>query len=353
MGFFGKLSKLVSGLTSGTSAPKGASQGQAYQKKAESKAREYTSQAQAYQSKAESKTREYTSQARTQTKSEAPRYEEPKSAPKQSIASKFWSKVSSFVAPNTAGRREKDVSREAEQVKAFNDALDKMEEEYRQKSQAPSKPVEIDPFEIDASPSEPPSPPGGSPPSTPRNYGGGGFGGSEDEWLHSGTMKLIENSTNVYGISYDLQNQALFIQFKHWEPGMDWMEHSGPGSVYRYDDIDESEALEFYRSASKGCWIWDRLRVHASWGHQREYELVRVPSSYVPREAVDAGEHGWWVSRSSLAGSSTLESAPAIPIQLFAYWRKQHEARKRRATPDRGTPERGKPRSFRPNNGRP
>lgn len=322
-------------------------------------------QGQNYQKRADSHMREHTAQARTQfdlgdaPRRPAPRTEEPKSRPstppraentRPSQPDPFWGSISSQVSSFGFDTGATISVQDEEQTRAFEQALrEKEEEEKRKKNKLP------DPFE-EESPSEPPVPPGGgSPPSPPRDNGAGGFGsGSADEWLHSGKMKLIDRSTNIYGISYDINSQTLFVQFKHWEPGMDWMEHSGPGSVYRYDDVDESEALDFYKTASKGCWVWNNLRVHGRWGgYQKEYDLVRVPSSYVPRVAITASSGDWWVPRSCEAGTSTLEARKAIPLYVFARWREAHEKAKRRAMPNRGEPNRARPRSYRPNNGRP
>lgn len=77
-------------------------------------------------------------------------------------------------------------------------------------------------------------------------------------------------SSNVSIISYDNENNILYIQFKN-------------GNTYAYYDINTEEAKEFYLAPSKGTQVWDTLRVRGTiFGYKKEYALVDGISSKPP-----------------------------------------------------------------------
>ena len=328
---FGKVvSGLKSVLKSGASAAKNAAKSGA----------EFFSGAkrgQAYQKKAESHAKTYTEQSRTHYKIEEPETK------RSDFQEEFYEQATRGPIPVEGTLRERFRSKVKKAFELFKGR-------FKRKDPFDEEPEP--PFYGDTFPPSPPPPGDGPPPPFPEPPGGGD---DVDEWLHSGRVKIVDGSSNVYAISYDIIQQALYIQYKHWEPGMDWMNHEGPGATYAYAGVDENEAYEFYKSASKGGWVWDRLRVHGSWGgHQKPMSLMKVESGYVPRQSFGKN---WWDNRTDSEFSATLPPKRAIPLAKFAYWRRQLEKKKNNASPDRGkpdrgTPDNGRPRSYRPNNGR-
>ena len=166
------------------------------------------------------------------------------------------------------------------------------------------------------------------------------FSGPDDprrEWLFQGKFLKVK-SRNVYAIAYSLATRELFVQYLFWAPGME--QHSGPGPVYRYESISPSLALTAYDAASKGVWIWDKLRIRGTFaGHRFPYALFYIASEYVPRRVTYVLGREWFVPRDFYTKSddgrwmpvrSTLPMAPV-------YW-KGEDASPLTGKPDNGSP---------------
>lgn len=164
-------------------------------------------------------------------------------------------------------------------------------------------------------------------------------------WIISGKFMIVDSeSDNVYAIAYDVDRSSLFVQFKHWEPGMPFGSQNGPGAVYEYKNVSIPEAHSFFRAKSKDDWIWNNLRVRGTWSdHKKPYRLTAISLGYLPRKATwwtDGRE--WFIRRqmwdtNGMAAYSQLPNRPAPPMGMDGkpQWSKW--------TPDRGTPNRGTP----------
>lgn len=80
-------------------------------------------------------------------------------------------------------------------------------------------------------------------------------------------------SSNVLTIQYDPTKKILHVQYLR------------SGKWYGYFGCDARTALESYSAASKGIFVWDRIRVRGS-GNQRKtrmrYQRDMPPPSYLP-----------------------------------------------------------------------
>ena len=74
---------------------------------------------------------------------------------------------------------------------------------------------------------------------------------------------LFVHSSNVAMGQYFLPDKKLMLEFLD-------------GSAYTYDNVTEDEAIEFVQYASKGGFVWDRLRIRGTKkGHQKPYRKIR------------------------------------------------------------------------------
>lgn len=70
-------------------------------------------------------------------------------------------------------------------------------------------------------------------------------------------------SSNVQWMQYDIENGSLYI------------EYIKNGCTYRYWPVNEDEAKNCFLTASKGGWVWDRLRIRTTnLGHRKNYMLT-------------------------------------------------------------------------------
>jgi len=110
-----------------------------------------------------------------------------------------------------------------------------------------------------------------------------------DHPLLTGEMVQCPNSTNVYEFGYDSERGYLYVRFQQQHKENT---RGGAGSLYRYSGVSPGEFLALYRVRNQGhgdgpgVWVWDALRIRGTVsGHQKDYELVGITDSYVPRKA--------------------------------------------------------------------
>ena len=117
-------------------------------------------------------------------------------------------------------------------------------------------------------------------------------------------------SSNVYSIQYDYENEMLYVRFNAPSPVIGYKEMTSicsgkrykcgirphnAGPLYSYGGartrISELQFNEFVSAASKGQWVWEHLRVCGStWQHQVPYTLTSVPKGgHVPRKSTRRG----------------------------------------------------------------
>ncbi len=95
-----------------------------------------------------------------------------------------------------------------------------------------------------------------------------------DAYLHFGQWLSVQSS-NVDALQYHPEESKLIIRFKD--------KGSGPG-FYSYDNVSIREAEDIARSASKGGWVWDRLRIRGTvFGFKKSYQFLSGASSYQPK----------------------------------------------------------------------
>ncbi|MEK9809271.1 MAG: KTSC domain-containing protein [Candidatus Nanopelagicales bacterium] len=125
------------------------------------------------------------------------------------------------------------------------------------------------------------------------------FRGDPDDPIYRGEWITVASS-NVYAIAY-VYNDAnpskgtLKVRYLHKLKGGS----TEPGPVYEYYDVHPAVFDSFRAAASKGGFVWDRLRVRGTVsGHRYQYNLAGVHrSGYVPRKAVRYGNNEYFVGR--------------------------------------------------------
>lgn len=170
-----------------------------------------------------------------------------------------------------------------------------------------------------------------------------------DDPILTGEMIRVQSS-NVHSIGFEWndkqpENGTLKVRFLDSEGGR---KTSKGGATYHYYDVHPRVFIEFQRAASKGKFVWDRLRVRGTVsGHQYRYGLARISSSgYVPRQATRIGDEEWYLRR-------RVQTEGGGPLQS-----QLQDRMVRQLTPDQarrlsGSPRNGRPGDGRPNNGRP
>lgn len=153
------------------------------------------------------------------------------------------------------------------------------------------------------------------------------------------TGEMIEvQSSNVHSIGYawnwdDATKGTLKVRFLQDGAGG---KKSGPGPVYWYYGVHPDLFAKFRLAASKGKFVWDRLRVRGTVsGHQFQYALKGVTNGYVPRKATRLGPNEYFLKRSMKARSVRTGEVRELTSR--------HADRLvNRGVPNRGAPNRGR-----------
>lgn len=170
-------------------------------------------------------------------------------------------------------------------------------------------------------------------------------------WIMSGKFHIINHSGNVYAIAYDVRRGCLYVQYKHWRPGLPFGAQNGPGPIYEYKNVSISEAHAIFRAPDVSAWLWDNVRRRGTWsGHKKPYRLVAIQAGYLPRKATFwRGGQEWFIRRQmwGVTGQATYSQLPNAPAPPMGYDGKPI----RTTDPNRGRPNNGRPFNGRPNNG--
>lgn len=124
------------------------------------------------------------------------------------------------------------------------------------------------------------------------------FGIDPSEPIYRGKMQEVDSS-NVHSIGFlwndrEPANGRLLVRFWHKESG----KQKTPGATYVYERVHPNVFELFRDAASKGKWVWDRLRIRGTVsGHQYDYRLFSISNNYVPRQATRIGNQEWFVPR--------------------------------------------------------
>lgn len=103
-------------------------------------------------------------------------------------------------------------------------------------------------------------------------------------------MPATSSNVHSYGYRFDFDKPtqgSLIVRFLQAD-----VNRSGPnrrkvpGPTYEYFKVHPDFFDEMWRAASKGVWIWDRMRIRGTIaGHQYAYSLIRAAQNYLPRRA--------------------------------------------------------------------
>lgn len=99
-----------------------------------------------------------------------------------------------------------------------------------------------------------------------------------------GMLQVSSSNVHSIGFQYDTETKGtLLVRYL----GRDSQGHrSGPGSLYEYFDVPAAVWVQFKNAASKGKFVWDKLRIRGTVsGHRYTYDLAGIVGNYVPRRA--------------------------------------------------------------------
>ena len=167
---------------------------------------------------------------------------------------------------------------------------------------------------------------------------------AQDDPIVTGEMIPV-TSSNVHSIGYEWNeaqpiNGTLKVRFlEHYGKGMG----TGPGALYDYFNVHPEVFIAFQLAASKGKFVWDRLRIRGTvTGHRFHYELEGLGASgTVPRKATRLGPNEYYLKRqfTDQAGRTSTSHLQDEFVQRIGNRRHGPQG----MVPGRGTPNRGRP----------
>lgn len=128
-----------------------------------------------------------------------------------------------------------------------------------------------------------------------------GWRGDPDDPVYRGEMIAVQSS-NVHSIGFQFNDAnpskgTLLVRYLQGKVGQ-----KVAGPLYEYYDVHPAVFDSFRKAASKGKFVWDRLRVRGSVsGHRKQYKLAGIRGGYVPRQAKRYGDNEYFVTRSVTA----------------------------------------------------
>ena len=165
------------------------------------------------------------------------------------------------------------------------------------------------------------------------------------------TGEMIEvASSNVHSIGYlwndaDPMKGTLKIRFLQAARGNP--RAKVPGPLYFYTGVHPDVFTAFRAAASKGKFVWDRIRIRGTVsGHRYHYELKGVSQGYVPRKATRYGQNEYFIGREVRVRTADGTIATRESERPDAFVGRYSPAN--RGIPERGLPDRGE----RPGRGR-
>lgn len=172
--------------------------------------------------------------------------------------------------------------------------------------------------------------------------------------LLTGQMIKVRSS-NVHSIGYlwndeDPAHGTLQVRFLDHRKGRE----GRAGSGYQYFQVHPEVFIAFTKAASKGKFVWDRLRVRGTVsGHQYRYAIATLSSDeYVPRKARIKGINGksqYHIGPPNLHGS---HDEYFLRRSVKGADGTVHQSRLPEERVNRGLPNRGRPNRGEPNRGR-
>ena len=137
-----------------------------------------------------------------------------------------------------------------------------------------------------------------------------------DDPMLTGEMIAV-SSSNVHSIGFiwndenpmDGTLQVRFLQSQG--------RGKGGGPLYYYYGVHPDVFDAFRRAASKGEFVWDRLRIRGTVsGHRFAYDLKGITGGYVPRQAKRFGQNEYFVQRRVRGRSRTTGETQTFESEL-------------------------------------
>lgn len=181
--------------------------------------------------------------------------------------------------------------------------------------------------------------------------GGRRYQFAPDDPILTGEMIPVQSS-NVHSIGFiwnedDPMKGTLRVRFLGTNRSVSPQRRGGKGPVYHYIGVHPAVFQAFRLAASKGKFVWDRLRVRGTVsGHQFQYELaVLEKSGYVPRKATRKGGDEFFLRR-TVKGKNGKTYRSVLQDEFVRRVGENNPPPgviAGRGAPNRGTPSRGKP----------
>lgn len=149
------------------------------------------------------------------------------------------------------------------------------------------------------------------------------------------------SSSNVHSIGYIWNDDnpmkgTLQVRFLQSRKGG---KSKGAGPLYYYYGVHPDVFDAFRRAASKGEFVWDRLRVRGTVsGHRYFYELKGITGGYVPRKATRYGPNEYFIRRRVKGQSRSTGQIREFESEL----EDQFAGRAQPQRPNFGVPNRGR-----------
>lgn len=169
------------------------------------------------------------------------------------------------------------------------------------------------------------------------------------------------SSSNVHSIGYIWNDDnpmkgTLKVRFLGTNRSTSPQRRGGKGPIYHYFGVHPAVFESFQIAASKGKFVWDRLRVRGTVsGHQFPYELAKLQSDgYVPRKATRIGGDEHFIRR-TVKGKNGKTYTSALQdefVRRIGVNNPPPSVIAGRGAPNRGMPNRGSPNRGIPNRGK-
>ena len=166
-----------------------------------------------------------------------------------------------------------------------------------------------------------------------------------DDPIITGEMIRVQSS-NVYSIGFDWndkhpENGTLKVAFLDHKKGS--KARTGKGPTYFYYDVHPRVFLNFQTAASKGKFVWDRLRIRGTVsGHQYRYGLGAISKSgNVPRQATRIGDEEHFLGR-IVRGQNGQEYRSQLADRFVRKLTPKQQALPKSAFPNTGRPSNGR-----------
>lgn len=160
-----------------------------------------------------------------------------------------------------------------------------------------------------------------------------------DDPLLTGAMIPV-TSSNVHSIGFDINPHNAQIGTLKVRFLMDYGNSKVAGALYDYYHVPTTVFQNFRRAASKGKFVWDKLRIRGTVsGHRFDYKLTGISRGYVPRKATYTPQGEYFTKRSFLGENTRTGERRLFHSRESALVR---PSANRGTEPNRGRPNRGR-----------